>query len=258
MMRRISEERAANLVRDYETSGDSMAVVAARHSVGEMTAHRYIRKAGVRRTHRMAGEVTHGRSRSREYRIWASMLNRCTNRNAAGYVDYGAKGITVCDKWTTFAGFFEDMGEAPSDSHMLERGNGLLGYFKENCRWATRVEQNSNTNRNVIVSANGESLTVAEWARRLGVGPGVISMRIRRGWPPEKAVTTPQKRTSNGPSGRSGNHRRKNNVMLTLGGETLCLAEWAKRLGATEQAIKNRLKRGWSMEEALGKPFRGY
>lgn len=258
MRKKISSEKAQQIAFDYKDSGDSFKTVGKRHGVHAMTVWKIVSDRGIKPNHRRLGEKTHGLSGSREYRIWASMINRCTNKNSAGYRDYGGNGITVCDEWMSFENFISDMGCAPSCKHTLDRIIGSLGYNKENCRWATRDIQNRNTSRNVFVSIGGESLTISEWAERTGIDPRTISMRIRRGWDARLAITTPVTVASSGPSGTRGNHKRKNNVILSLGNEQMCLADWASRFGVSPQAIKNRLKRGWSVEKALTEPFRSY
>jgi hypothetical protein len=71
------------------------------------------------------------------------MLNRCRNPNCAGAHFYGGRGITICERWRKFESFFVDMGEQP-EGKTLDRINSNLGYFKENCRWATPTEQARN------------------------------------------------------------------------------------------------------------------
>jgi hypothetical protein len=101
------------------------------------------------------GFTSWGKGGTRIYRIWANMKSRCTNKNFPKYQDYGAKGIVVCDKWKAFQGFHEDMGSS-YDSHVKEFGeadtqidriDNKKGYDKDNCRWATIVEQANNKER---------------------------------------------------------------------------------------------------------------
>lgn len=87
---------------------------------------------------------THGKSKTRTYRIWRNMKSRCLNPNVAKYKDYGARGISICDRWlNSFENFLEDMGEAPINKS-LDRINNNEGYNPENCRWGTPVQQANN------------------------------------------------------------------------------------------------------------------
>lgn len=89
--------------------------------------------------------ITHGKSKIAEYTSWLGMKKRCYNEKNISYKNYGARGVTVCDRWlNSFEAFFEDMGPKPSKDHSLDRidNNKLIdGYSKENCRWATWSEQ---------------------------------------------------------------------------------------------------------------------
>ena len=87
--------------------------------------------------------LSHGFSKKPIYRTWANMLNRCKNINATGYKNYGGRGIKVSKDWGKFENFLRDMGEAPSGLS-LDRIDVNKDYSKDNCRWATSIEQNNN------------------------------------------------------------------------------------------------------------------
>jgi hypothetical protein len=128
-----------------------------------------------------------------EYAAWVNMRNRCNKPSAKGYAQYGARGIKVCKRWQqSFANFLADMGYRPSPAHQLDRIDNAGPYSPENCRWSTRLENCNNRRDNVLLTYNGETLTIREWERRSGFGRTIIWQRINHlGWSVEKALTTP-------------------------------------------------------------------
>ena len=142
--------------------------------------------------------VRHGHARvgkkTLPYTIWRGMIDRCTNKKNKRYVNYGGRGIKVCERWRVFINFFEDMGE-PAAGLTIERIDNDKGYEPGNCRWATRAEQNRNMTTSHFISFNGETKCLADWGRKLGLKPFTINWRLRNGWSVDAAFTTPKRGT---------------------------------------------------------------
>lgn len=90
------------------------------------------------------GQITHQKSYSKVYRTWIAMKSRCTNTNEPNYINYGARGIFVCERWNRFENFYEDMGDLPFYDAQLDRIDNEDGYYKENCRWVSCKENSKN------------------------------------------------------------------------------------------------------------------
>jgi hypothetical protein len=134
---------------------------------------------------------THGRSRTPEYCCWQAMIQRCINPHRRGYENYGGRGISVCDRWrTSFENFTADMGPRPP-GHSLDRIDNDGNYEPGNCRWATNTVQLRNRGNNRLVTFNGETLTISEWAEKLNVHKNTLTNRIDRGWSVDDAFTKP-------------------------------------------------------------------
>lgn len=133
----------------------------------------------------------HGRSNTPAQGQWSGMKARCYNPKHRAFPDYGGREITVCKRWRdSFLDFIADMGECPPGM-TLERIDNDKGYCKENCRWATYIEQGSNRRNNRILEFEGERMCVSAWARRLGCKPALIITRLNNNWTTERALTTP-------------------------------------------------------------------
>jgi hypothetical protein len=138
---------------------------------------------------------THGGTGTPEYSAWASLLQRCRNSNDSAYQNYGGRGIRVCDRWQeSFSYFLDDMGYRPSAKHSIDRMDNNGDYSPENCRWATRSEQMRNTSVNRMVSHDGETLCVTEWAERYGMCASKLNGRLNLGWSFERAVSSEKHR----------------------------------------------------------------
>lgn len=132
---------------------------------------------------------THGKCQSVEYSAWKSMQRRC--RKESNYTD---RGISVCDRWLeSFENFYADMGDKPSPKHSLDRIDNGGNYTPENCRWATREEQNNNRRTTLVLTLDGISKPLSEWAIYLNLNYKTLSNRQRKGWSDEEILTTPIK-----------------------------------------------------------------
>ena len=133
---------------------------------------------------------THGRSKSSVYQTWLNIRLRCHDKKNKAYPAYGGRGIRVCERWlSSFENFLADMGEKPGTDYSIDRRDNDGDYEPLNCRWATRREQCGNRRDNRYFELNGENLIMSEWARRLGTSTDTIDMRLKSGWPLEKALT---------------------------------------------------------------------
>lgn len=132
-----------------------------------------------------------GRSPTPTYVSWAAMRARCTQPSHPKFALYGGRGISVCDRWQTFENFLADMGERPEGTTLDRHPNRDGNYEPGNCRWATDSEQNSHRSNNHLLTLEGVTLTVAAWARRVGLSKSTLRMRLAAGWSTEAALTTP-------------------------------------------------------------------
>lgn len=131
----------------------------------------------------------HGRYLDPVYGIWAAIRDRCGNPNSAGYVDYGGRGIKVCERWQSFENFYADIGHArPSSSHSLDRIDNNGGYCLENCKWSTWQEQAYNRRSNRFLIYNGETHCLTEWAKLRKLTQLTLRGRLKRNWPLGEAL----------------------------------------------------------------------
>lgn len=128
------------------------------------------------------------------YSTWIAMKERCLTVESPSYHNYGGRGIRVCDRWEKFENFVADMGERPTAAHSIERNDNDGNYTPDNCRWATKKEQASNTRRNVWIEFNGERKTMMQWSESTGLSFGTLRGRLDHGWTPERMLTTPSLR----------------------------------------------------------------
>lgn len=139
----------------------------------------------------------HGKSETRLFSIWSGMKYRCQQRSTRAHRNYGLRGIAVCKKWDTFIPFMEwALAHGYQDNLTIDRINNDGDYEPGNCRWISSSQQASNRRNNLRIEAFGEKKILSEWAKdaRCSVSMSAIQVRLKRGLPPEVAISMPDAR----------------------------------------------------------------
>lgn len=111
--------------------------------------------------HGYAGRSRSGVKASSEYGTWKAMKRRCTAIRSPDYKWYGARGISVCDRWkNSFPNFLADMGCRPSSKHSIDRIDNEGDYEPGNCKWSTAKEQARNRRHRTGKLSDAETVRV--------------------------------------------------------------------------------------------------
>jgi len=187
--------------------------------------------------------------RDRLRRLWRGMKSRCGDQKNKAYRLYGGRGITVCNEWDKSFEAFEQWstGHGYRSDLSIDRVDTNKGYSPENCRWATITQQARNRRNNRRIFAFQEEKTLSEWGEdhRCLVPVKVLADRTLKGWPPEKAMTTPKI-----PRGEY------KSVYVEAFGESKTVKAWSRdpRCQVHDSNLKKRLKRGMPPELAITRP----
>lgn len=138
--------------------------------------------------------VEYGGAKTPLYGVYWGMIRRCYDENAAGYKNYGGRGITVCEEWIASFEAFRDwaLSHGYKPGLQIDREKNDLGYSPDNCRFVT-AKVNSNNKRNTLFFAlKNETKSLSQWADdpRCSVTYMTLRDRLRRGWDFQKALTT--------------------------------------------------------------------
>ena len=130
--------------------------------------------------------------RTKEYKCWSAIKDRCLNKKSKRYKNYGGRGIKICERWiNSFSNFIKDMGYPPSKNYSIDRIDNDGDYCIENCRWATWETQYKN--RDSTIKYNGKSLR--EICREKNLHIQNIQNRLNcLKWDFERAINTPTKK----------------------------------------------------------------
>lgn len=185
-------------------------------------------------------------TKSPEYAAWEHMKARCENPSDSRFHCYGARGIKVCERWrgeNGFQNFIADMGLKPGRGYSIDRINNDGDYEPSNCKWSTDNEQANNKSNNIYISYQGETKTLKEWSRELGLDYKNLWERMKYyGWSFEKTIKTKKRETVS--------------RLVEYNGATKTLAQWCHELHLTYATIKSRLDNGWPVQKAFEQPIR--
>ena len=135
--------------------------------------------------------ATHGMSKSRIFRIWMGIKQRC-NINYVTSKYHGQKNIRVCDEWKDFVPFYEwSIANGYSDTLTIDRIDNKLGYRPDNCRWVDFKTQERNRTNNRMVTIKGETHVLSEWAEKNGISRSALAWRLDHGWNDEELFMKP-------------------------------------------------------------------
>lgn len=185
----------------------------------------------------------HGGTNTKLFRIWSGIKTRCNNCHNSNYRYYGAKGIRICPDWENSYETFREwaLSSGYEDGLSIDRIDFNGNYEPSNCRWVAGSVQQRNRSSNRIITYNGESHCLSEWAEILGIDSDVLLKRLgSKNFSLEEAFTLPV---------RVHDHR---NEIIKFNGESKTLLEWANSLSIPYNALRSRLySQHWDVERAF-------
>lgn len=141
----------------------------------------------------------HGETKTRLFKIWSSMHERCEREKHLHYKSYGGRGISVCLEWYDYLPFAEwARNNGYSDELTLDRIDTNGNYEPSNCRWITMREQQSNKRSNRILEYRGKKYTLTQLAEKCKIKKTTFRDRLNRGMSVEDAVNKPIRKYSCG------------------------------------------------------------
>lgn len=167
---------------------------------------------------------------------WRGMKKRCYLKSNQNYKHYGERGIIVCDEWLNIDNFYKwSIENGYQDNFTIDRIDVNGNYEPSNCRWVDMKTQQNNKRSNKMITYNGVTKTMSEWAEYFNIDYTLLKSRLLNNWSFEKAIST----------------KNRSIGKFVIDGETNTASYFAKKYNIPVVTVYDRLKRGLSIEEAL-------
>lgn len=204
--------------------------------LGKLLRTGHTLSCGCIRYERLKKSITkHGYSFTKTYNVWCAMTARCTNKNCHAYHSYGGRGIFVCDRWkNNFQNFLLDMGHKPK-GHTIDRINVNGNYEPTNCRWATPLEQANNRRGNIMLTYDGITQTISDWARQLNLSRNMLWTRYSKGQTVKEILEVP----------------RHVPIKVIFMGQLMTYPQIARTVGMPYVTLRWRLRKGMPLSKAI-------
>lgn len=181
--------------------------------------------------------------RKKLYNVWYTMNSRCYRKNCIAYKNYGARGITICREWkSNFDNFYNwAINNGYSENLSIDRIDNNKGYSPENCRWVDRKVQANNQRSNCLITYNGKTQTMKQWADELGINYSRLRSRLN---------------TYNLSVDKAFKKVNLHELLINYKGKKQNLKNWCDELELNYGSIKSRIQRGWNPIKALETPIK--
>lgn len=138
------------------------------------------------------------------------MRARCLDPKHARYPAYGARGITICGRWSEFKNFMLDMGRKADPKFTIEREDVNGNYEPTNCKWISRKDQGRNKRTSVFVTYQDKKMLLIDLVEELQLSRQLVYERLKLGWTLAQAIALP---ISNRGRKRGGKNKKKKQVL---------------------------------------------
>jgi len=189
----------------------------------------------------------HGGKGTRLYQTWKGMRARIHKESNPGYKNYGGRGIKICDEWNkSFIAFRKwALSHGYADNLTIERINVNGDYCPENCTWIEKSDQSANMRTTIYITAWNERKALRNWLKdpRCKVSHATLFYRIKQGFNPEEAISTPAEQRKEKPE----------DGLYEAFGEKKRIVDWVEdpRCSVSYRTLLGRIFIGWDIERSI-------